>query len=324
MRSLRLPLRAICIASAISTALAATGGTFEEGGSTLVSAMMMFLGNDQSVYILDKAEGNAAQVLGHPAWGSVWDIKTRRAVVMDIKTNSFCASGMHLPNGSYVTFGGNDAVGQNGVAGSQKNPDGTGAWDSYYQDFDGRRAIRIVTPCTITDTLNSGPCAWYDEPTQLSLRRERWYSAAEATGEGEVVIIGGFVRGGFVNRWVPNVDPATSDGQADPTYEYYPPRSGEPRTFDFLIKTSGLNSYAHTYLMPSGRILVQANLSTTLWDHNTNVETPLPPMPKGVVRVYPASGATTMLPLTVANKYTPTLLFCGGSDMPEADYAPHP
>ena len=32
----------------------------------------MFLGNEEMVYILDKAEGNAAQIGGHPAWGSVW------------------------------------------------------------------------------------------------------------------------------------------------------------------------------------------------------------------------------------------------------------
>jgi hypothetical protein len=32
----------------------------------------MFLGNEDSVYILDKAEGNAEHVNGHPAWGSLW------------------------------------------------------------------------------------------------------------------------------------------------------------------------------------------------------------------------------------------------------------
>jgi hypothetical protein len=42
-------------------------------------------------------------------------------------------------------------------------------------------------------------------------------------------------------------------------------------------------------------------------------------MPGRVIRVYPASGAVAMLPLTPGNKYTPTILFCGGSDMP--DYA---
>lgn len=57
-----------------------------------------------------------------------------------------------------------------------------------------------------------------------------------------------------------------------------------------------------------------------IWDHNANVETPLPDMPHGVVRVYPASGATAMLPLTPDNDYNPTILFCGGSDMPEYAY----
>jgi hypothetical protein len=57
-----------------------------------------------------------------------------------------------------------------------------------------------------------------------------------------------------------------------------------------------------------------------LWDHTTNQETPLPSMPNGVARVYPASGATAMLPLSPANNYTPSILFCGGSDMPEYAY----
>lgn len=55
-----------------------------------------------------------------------------------------------------------------------------------------------------------------------------------------------------------------------------------------------------------------------IWDYNTNTETPLPDMPGGVVRVYPASGAVAMLPLTPANNYNPTVLFCGGSDMPDS------
>ena len=47
------------------------------------------------------------------------------------------------------------------------------------------------------------------------------------------------------------------------------------------------------------------------------MQTPLPDMPGGVVRVYPASGAVAMLPLTPANNYTPTIIFCGGSNMPD-------
>ena len=258
---------------------------------------------------------------------------------MDIRTNSFCASGFHLPNGSYVTFGGNDAVTTGGVAGSQKNPDGaTGAWDSLFQDFDGRRSIRILNPCKISDNLVSGNCAWFDQPDQLSMKKQRWYSGAEATAEGRIVIIGGMVTGGYINRFVPNVDPATERGAAEPTYEYFPAMDGDPKVLDFVVKTSGLNTYPHTFLMPSGRMLLQANLSTgrlfvtlfilelttittiALWDHVNNQEFPLPDMPNGVIRVYPASGATAMLPLTPANNWTPTILFCGGSAMADADW----
>jgi hypothetical protein len=39
-------------------------------------------------------------------------------------------------------------------------------------------------------------------------------------------------------------------------------------------------------------------------------------MPNGVVRVYPGSGATAMLPLTPKNGYNPTVIFCGGFVMP--------
>lgn len=37
----------------------------------------MFLGNEEKVYILDKTEGNSAQINGHPAWGSVWYVPSR-------------------------------------------------------------------------------------------------------------------------------------------------------------------------------------------------------------------------------------------------------
>ena len=38
------------------------------------------------------------------------DVETRKATPMDVQTNPFCAAGMHLPNGSFATFGGNGAT----------------------------------------------------------------------------------------------------------------------------------------------------------------------------------------------------------------------
>ncbi|KAF8132765.1 glyoxal oxidase [Boletus edulis] len=301
----------LALSSLSLSAAAQHAGSFVQAGNTLVSAMMMFLGNDELVYILDKTEGNAAQVDGHPAWGSAWNINTHQATTMSVLTNTFCASGMHLPNGSYATFGGNGAISI-----GYGSPSST-SYDNVYGDYDGRKSIRILNPCS-TANLSSPDCQWYDNPAVLSMQETRWYSAAEALGDGTIVLIGGFTSGGYVNRNVPNDDPAYEGGGATPTYEFYPTR-GPATVMNFMITTSGLNSYAHTYLMPSGKLLVQANLSTILWDPNQNLETPLPDMPNGVVRVYPASGAVAMLPLTPATNYTPTLLFCGGSDMP-ADY----
>lgn len=151
-----------------------------------------------------------------------------------------------------------------GAHGSQKSDDGLGAWDSLYQDFDGRKAIRIVNPCDISDDLTSVNCKWYDDPNGLAMIKRRWYSAAEATGDGRVVIIGGMVDGGYINRYLPNVDPTYEGGGAEPTYEYFPSDGGVPQVINFIVRTSGLNAYPHSFLMPSGRILLQANLSTSM------------------------------------------------------------
>ncbi|KAF8641383.1 hypothetical protein AX16_010004 [Volvariella volvacea WC 439] len=244
-------------------------------------------------------------------------MNTHEAEVMDVRTNVFCASGMHMPNGSWVTFGGNGAVGRGGAIGDQVGPTGTGAWDSVYQDFDGGTAIRVLNPCSTSDNFADPSCQWFDDPEVLAMQRRRWYSTAEPTGEGVVVLIGGFVNGGYINRNTPNTDPEFSGGAAESSYEFFPSNGIEARRMQFMVDTSGLNAYAHAFQMPSGRMFVQANVSSILWDYNTNEEERLPDMPGGVIRVYPASGAVAMLPLTPENNYTPTILFCGGSDMPE-------
>lgn len=85
-----LSLYYLWLASAVTHVAAQKAGSFADGGNTQVSAMMvrclfsldfatipdarleMFVGNEEKVYMLDKAENNPAQIKGHPAWGSVW------------------------------------------------------------------------------------------------------------------------------------------------------------------------------------------------------------------------------------------------------------
>ncbi|KAF7310005.1 hypothetical protein MIND_00373300 [Mycena indigotica] len=293
---------------------AANPGTFSVSANTRVSAMMMFVGNTDKVYILDKAQGNAEQIKGHSAWGSAYDLNSGKVDLMDVQTNTFCSSGMHLPNGSYAVFGGNGAV---AIGGGASDGDG---WDSILQDFDGSRAIRILSPCSSSDDFNSPACQWYDDPTNNALRMQaqRWYSTAEPRGDGTIVLMGGFTGGGYILRIVPNNDPSLGGSLS---YEFFPnTRNQAPQRLDFLFKSSALNAYPHAYLMASGKFFLQANLSTALWDIDNNKEQDLPPMPNGVIRVYPGSGAAAMLPMTPANKYTQTIIFCGGSDINEPDW----
>lgn len=42
------------------------------------------------------------------------DIKSRKATPMKMFTNSFCAAGLSMPNGSFAVFGGNAPVGPDG------------------------------------------------------------------------------------------------------------------------------------------------------------------------------------------------------------------
>jgi len=71
--------------------------------------------------------------------------------------------------------------------------------------------------------------------------------------------------------------------------------------------------------VPSGNLLIQSNWETVLLNYKTNAETPLDNIPDAV-RTYPASAATMMLPLTPANNWTATILFCGGSNIEKDQY----
>lgn len=81
----------------------------------------------------------------------------------------------------------------------------------------------------------------------------------------------------------------------------------------FLDDTLPLCLFPLTWLLPSGKLFLQAAKKTILYDMDTRQEIPLPDMPYAS-RVYPASAAAAMLPLTPANNYTAELVFCGGSD----------
>lgn len=286
---------------------------------SFASAMMMGLANQDTVFIFDKVENNRKKTAsGKPTWSSLVNLTDFSVRGLDATTNPFCAAGMTLGNGSYIVVGGNQAIGYGGTG----DP-------SVYKDEDGRRVVRLMEP-----NEDSRQLKWvdqYNSPNQMD--SARWYPGIEGLADGSVVIIGGASNGGYINRNTPNVDPAYSSGNpnpkpgkwnqggSNPSYEFWPPTNKpKPALSHFMVNTSGLNMYAHTYLMPSGKIFMQANYSTMMWDWENDKEDYLPDMPDQIVRVYPASAATAMLPLTPANKYTPKILFCGGFKLSDDEW----
>ncbi|KAF8530384.1 glyoxal oxidase [Hysterangium stoloniferum] len=273
-----------------------TPGQFQLVGNSLVSAQQVFLGAPNKMYIVDKVENNPTTIAGHPAWAAEYDLDSNMARAMDIVTNSFCAGGNVLGNGTWVNIGGNQAV----TWGGNNAADSTG--DPPYDDPDGGFSIRLLDPC------DDETCNWV-VPDSISMTSRRWYPTVETLEDGSCIIIGGNQFGGFIN----------SAGNSNPTFEYFPPKGSDPNYgLPMLENTLPANLYPLTWLLPSGNLFLQINWAAAVFNYKANgfvgTEFPFPNIP-AAVRTYPASGASTMLPLTPQNNWTATILFCGGTNL---------
>ncbi|KAJ7745446.1 glyoxal oxidase, partial [Mycena maculata] len=270
-------------------------GEFEIIGNSLVSAQQMFVGTLDKVFILDKVENNKAQIDGHPAWASEYALGANSQRAMDAITNTFCAGGTVLGNGTWINIGGNQAVTYGGDAAASSS--GAGPYD----DPDGGKSSPLFLLTFFRELIpkDDGKCEWTLGP---SMTTRRWYPTVETLQDGSAIIIGGCNNGGYVN----------DAGQDNPTYEFYP-STGAPINSPFLSDTLPINLYPLTFLLPSGKLLMQANRATILLDPASHAEYQLDDIPDAV-RAYPASAGNIMLPLTPANNWTATVMFCGGSD----------
>ncbi|KAI0266780.1 glyoxal oxidase N-terminus-domain-containing protein [Gloeopeniophorella convolvens] len=263
-------------------------GSFEIVGDSIASAQQLFLGTADKVYFVDKTENNPTSVHGHPAWAAEYSVSSNRGRPMDVVTNSFCAGGNVLGNGTWVNIGGNQGVTYGGATAMSQNG------GAPYNDPDGAVSYRFL------DTCDDSKCDW---TLAGSMSTRRWYPSVETLEDGSLIIIGGCEWGGFVN----------DAAQTNPTYEFLPPR-GNPVTSPILTNTLPLNLYPLTFLLPSGRLLVQANWQTAVLDYQQGVEYRIDDIPDAV-RTYPASAGVVMLPLSPSNNWTATIMFCGGTDI---------
>ncbi|KAJ6536897.1 glyoxal oxidase N-terminus-domain-containing protein [Mycena capillaripes] len=155
-------------------------------GTTGVSAMQLAVVSETKTIIYDKVEHNPLTVKGHVAWAVELDLNSQTVRALNPLSNSFCATGSFLSNGTFINSGGNPIE------------FGIGA--------DGLQAIRMFTPC------NDGTCDVYENPTRIRLSSPRWYPSSARIEDGSALI---FVIPSYINNASIN----------NPSYEFFPPKN---------------------------------------------------------------------------------------------------
>ncbi|KAF5315884.1 hypothetical protein D9611_004964 [Ephemerocybe angulata] len=266
--------------------------TLREEGSSGINAMQLAIISPTHALLIDKVEHNPLDVNGHPAWGALYNLDTHAVKPLNMQSNSFCAGGTFLGNGTLINVGGNPVVEAH-----------TSAAD--FGDLDGLQAIRIFQPC---DSPNADGCDMYENHERVRTASPRWYNTVIRIEDGSAMIIGGAKKGGWMNNATVN----------NPTIEYYPPKNlhgsnGLPLELRFFLDTLNSNLFPITFSLPDGTVFMAANQDAMIYDWASNTERRLPKIPNGVRISYPMTGTGVLLPLSPDNGYTPEILLCGGS-----------
>ncbi|KAF8528732.1 glyoxal oxidase precursor [Gautieria morchelliformis] len=260
---------------------AGAGWHFVQNGTSGVVALETIVVSPTLAIIFDKASNDPLMVNGHAAWGALWNFETNTASPLDVVSDSFCASGGFLSNGSMVSVGGNNLP-------------------LIPQAQDGTMGIRIFEPCT---SPSGAGCTLFEDPQTVHLAVTRWYTSALRIFDGSLMIIGG------MHESTPfyNTDPVNS-------IEFFPPKdAGVPRASPFLERSLPANLFPRGFALPDGRVFIAANNRSVIYDTETNTETLLPDIPNGVRVTNPFDGTATLLPLSPPD-FTPEVLVCGGSN----------
>nr|GAT51249.1 predicted protein [Mycena chlorophos] len=275
----------LLLLASLAVAAPAAKWEFVEVGSSGVIGLESIVVSPTLVIFFDRATNDPLRTPnGKVAWGSLFDLETNTATALELITDSFCASGAMLSNGTMVSVGGNTP------AAADLNQ--TGA-------YDGRMGIRLFEPCA---SPSGAGCTIFEDPQTLHLATTRWYTSTVRLFDGSLMIIGG------VHEDIPfyNTDPVNS-------FEFFPPKdNGVPRDSPFLNRTVPVNLFPRGFALPDGTVFILANNQTILYDVETNTETPLLDLPNGQRVSNPFDGTATMLPLSPPD-YIPEILACGGS-----------
>ncbi|RPD67521.1 glyoxal oxidase precursor [Lentinus tigrinus ALCF2SS1-7] len=230
----------------------------------------------------DRASDDPLQINGHSAWGALWNLDTEDVTALDVVTNSWCAGGAFLSNGTMANIGG-DPRGYPG------NP----------TIKPGNQAIRLFGPCL---SPTGEGCTVFEDPN-LRLLAERWYPSSIRIFDGSLLIVGG----SHVNSVFYDIDPELS-------FEFFPRKEETVRPSAFLERSLPANLFPRVFALPDGKVFMVANNRSIIYDIETNTETPVPDIPNGIHVTVPTDGSAILLPLSPPD-YTPEVLVCGGSQI---------
>lgn len=203
-------------------------------GTTGVAAMQLTVVSPTQLLLVDKVERNPLHINSHSAWAALYNVNTNTVRPVDLLTNSFCAGGGWLSNGTLAVLGGNAVL----------DPD--------IGDADGAQGLRLFTPAQCADGARQ--CAFFESPKRVRLASARWYPSVVHLDDGSLLVLGGASAGVFENSAAFNV----------PTIEFWPPKNvaghnGTPVPSPFLAETLNANLFPIAILLPAGRIFVAAN-----------------------------------------------------------------
>ncbi|KAF7310082.1 hypothetical protein MIND_00381500 [Mycena indigotica] len=275
----------ISLLAGFSRVAATSGWHFVQNGTTGLLALEATIVSPTLALLYDLSATRTPLLMGNEsAWGALYDLTTNVVTPIQVNSDTFCASGATLSNGSTVSVGGN--------------------WiPTLSQGVNGYQGLRIFEPCTSPSGVG---CTLYDDPSTLHLTAARWYPSAIRIYDGSLFIAGGSLNFSlFYNEFPEN------------SYEFFPPRDGGVvRPSPFLVRAGKTNMFPRIFSLTDGTIFMVAGNQSIIYNVDTKKETRLPDIPNGVKVSNPFDGSAQLLPLSPPN-YIPEVLVCGGSDTDE-------
>lgn len=268
-------------------------GSFEVVGQSGVPAMHAALMPNGRVVFLDKIEDYTQLNLtaGGYAYSSEYDPVTNEVVPLAYQSNAFCSGGTFLANGTLLSVGGNGPI----------------AWlDPTIRN--GFRGLRYLTRSSENSGLNGQD--WAEPGNRLDTAR--WYPSVQMLANGSVFVASGSLNGGDPTQVVNN----------NPSFEVLDPEGvshGLSITMPLLVKAQPYYMYPFIHLLSTGELFVFTSKSSQLFSvADTKVTKDLPDL-SGDYRTYPNTGGCVLLPLSSSNRWSPSIIVCGGGAYQDID-----